>query len=220
MARLFITSRELNFISDITKEVVKDVIGQKVYYFPISELKTKSHAVYNEAVQKIFDNPIELDATVAFPEIATKIDKFGIDRTFKIEAFFQWRDLKDKGINISIGDYFSYGELFYEIDEFSFMRNIFGQVEHLDGVKLTGVKVRESQFKAHIYGPTDITYTDKDAIQKTFVQQRGYEENSLGKTNDRRDLIENGVLEKPLSQPREVSNKDNDPTGSRFYDED
>ena len=30
MARLFITPRELDFISDINKEIVKDVIGQKV----------------------------------------------------------------------------------------------------------------------------------------------------------------------------------------------
>ena len=35
MARLFITPRELNFISDITKEIIKDVVGQKVYYYPI-----------------------------------------------------------------------------------------------------------------------------------------------------------------------------------------
>ena len=41
MARFFITQREINFINDIAKEVVKDVVGQKIYYFPISETKTK-----------------------------------------------------------------------------------------------------------------------------------------------------------------------------------
>jgi hypothetical protein len=39
MGRLFISQREINFINDIAKEVVKDVIGQKIYYFPISEIK-------------------------------------------------------------------------------------------------------------------------------------------------------------------------------------
>ena len=42
MGRLFITQREINFINDIAKEVVKDVIGQKIYYFPISEIKSNN----------------------------------------------------------------------------------------------------------------------------------------------------------------------------------
>ena len=44
MARLFITPREINFINDIGKEIVKDVIGQKIYYFPISHIKTQIHS--------------------------------------------------------------------------------------------------------------------------------------------------------------------------------
>ena len=38
MSRLFITPREINFINDVAKELVKDVAGQKIYYFPISEI--------------------------------------------------------------------------------------------------------------------------------------------------------------------------------------
>ena len=64
MARLFITEREMNFINDIMKEVVKDVIGQKIYYYSISEIKSRVHDVYEEAPNKIFENPIELDALV------------------------------------------------------------------------------------------------------------------------------------------------------------
>ncbi len=37
MARLFVTPREVNFINDLTKELIKDVIGQKIYYYSISE---------------------------------------------------------------------------------------------------------------------------------------------------------------------------------------
>mgnify|MGYP003127954346 FL=1 len=43
MARLFLTPREINFMNDIAKELVKDVIGQKIYYFPISEVKSRVH---------------------------------------------------------------------------------------------------------------------------------------------------------------------------------
>lgn len=221
MARLFITPRELNFISDITKEIIKDVIGQKIYYYPISEHKTQTHGVYNEALKKVFDNPIAIDALVDNNfQSDTKIDQFGIDTQFKIEVFIQHRDLVEKGINVAIGDYFSFSDIFYEITERVFMRNIYGMPEHKDGVKLVGTRVRESQFKALVIGPTDISRPEADAVQTTFVQQRGLTENKEGETADVRDLVRNGVLDGPLTGAREVSPLGDKPgVGSAFYDE-
>jgi hypothetical protein len=222
MARLFITPRELNYISDVTKEIIKDVIGQKVFLYPISEIKTKTHGVYNEALKKVYDNPIALDALVDSNfQNDTKIDKFGVDAQFKIEVYVQHRDLVDKGIKVTIGDFFSFSDIFYEITERSYMRNIYGMPEHKDGVKLVGVKAREGLFVAPIHGPTDIEYTDPDAIQETFVQQRGEALDASGQpTGDKRDLVANGVLEKPLTGPKEVSEKgDPETVGSAFYDE-
>lgn len=222
MARLFITPRELNFISDITKELIKDVVGQKVYYYPISEIKTKTHGVYNESLKKVFDNPIALDALVDNNfQNDTKIDKFGVDAQYKIEVYVQHRDLVDKGINVAIGDFFSFSDVFYEITERVFMRNIYGMPEHKDGVKLVGVKAREGLFAAPIIGPTDIRYTDVDAVQTEFHQQRGETVDENGDpTGDKRDLVSNGVLEKPLTGPKEVSERgDSTGAGSSFYDE-
>ena len=222
MARLFITPRELNFISDITKEIIKDVVGQKIYYYPISELKTQTHGVYNEALQKVYDNPISIDALVDNNfQTDTKIDKFGIDAQFKMEVFIQHRDLVDKGINVGIGDFFSFSDVFYEITERVFMRNIYGLPEHKDGVKLVGVKAREGLFKAPTIGPTDISRPDSDAVQTEFHQQRGdaYDKNGEP-TGDKRDLVSNGVLDKPLTGPREISSSgDVEGVGSAFYDE-
>lgn len=222
MSRLFITPREINFISDITKELIKDVVGQKIYYYSISELKTKAHDVYNEALQKVYDNPIAIDALVDNNfQTETKIDKFGIDAQFKIEVFVQYRDLVDKGINVNIGDFFSFSDIFYEITERAFMRNIYGLPEHKDGVKLVGVKAREGLFKAPTLGPTDIARPDTDAVQDTFVQQRGEAFDIDGNpTGDKRTLVDNGVLDKPLTGPKEVSERgDPDKVGSSFYDE-
>ena len=222
MSRLFITPREINFISDITKELIKDVVGQKIYYYSISELKTKAHDVYNEALQKVYDNPIAIDALVDNNfQTETKIDKFGIDAQFKIEVFVQYRDLVDKGINVNIGDFFSFSDIFYEITERAFMRNIYGLPEHKDGVKLVGVKAREGLFKAPTLGPTDIARPDADAVQDTFVQQRGEAFDIDGNpTGDKRTLVDNGVLDKPLTGPKEVSERgDPDKVGSSFYDE-
>jgi len=222
MARLFITKREINFISDITKEIVKDVIGQKIYYYPVSETKTKSHEVYDEALQKIFDNPVVVDVLVNSEfQTETKINKFGVDTQFTLEVYIQHRDMVEKGINPSIGDYFSFGAIFYEITEYKYMRTIYGQAENIDGVSLIGTRVRESQFKALTNGPTDIKYTDSDAIQETFVQQRGAATDSNGdQTGDVRDLVKNGVLDEPLTGPKQVSPAgDSTGAGSAFYDE-
>lgn len=222
MARLFITPRELNYISDITKEIIKDVIGQRIFLYPISELKTQTHGIYNEALKKVYDNPIALDCLVDNNfQTDTKIDKFGIDAQYKLEVFIQHRDLVDKGINVSIGDFFSFSDVFYEITERVFMRNIYGMPEHKDGVKLIGTKARAGLFDSHVIGPTDISKTDSDAVQTTFVQQRGSTLDENGNpTGDKRDLVENGVLEQPLSGPREVSPKgDETGAGSSFYDE-
>jgi len=222
MSRLFITPRELNFISDITKEIIKDVVGQKIYYYPITELKTKTHGVYNEALQKVYDNPIALDALVDNNfQSDTKIDKFGIDAHFKVEVYLQHRDLIDKGINVTIGDFFSFSDVFYEITERVFMRNIYGLPEHKDGVKLIGTKAREGLFKAPTLGPTDISRPEADAVQNEFHQQRGKALDANGEvTGDKRDLVESGVLDKPLTGPKEVSpNGDPQRVGSAFYDE-
>lgn len=222
MSRLFATQRELNFISDITKELIKDVVGNFIYLYPISELKTQTHGVYNEALQKIYDNPIKVDALVDSNfQTDTKIDKFGIDAQYKIEVFIQHRDLVDRGINISIGDFFSFSDVFYEITERVFMRNILGLPEHKDGVRLIGIKSREGLFKAPTIGPTDISRPDGDAVQNDFFQTRGEAVDSNGEpTGDKRDLVERGVLDKPLTGPKEISNKsDVNGAGNTFYDE-
>lgn len=221
MARLFLGVRELNFISDITKEIVKDVIGQKIIFYPVSELKTKTHEVYNESLKKIFDNPVILDALVNNEfQTDTKVDKFGIDAQYKIEAYIQHRDLVEKGISVNIGDFFSFSDIFYEITERSFMRNIYGMAEHKDGVRIQGIKARQGLFDAPIVGPTDISYTDKDAVQETFVQQRGIDDDKFNPNGDVRDLRRSGVLDQPLSGQREVSDKgDQSGAGSSFYDE-
>jgi hypothetical protein len=224
MSRLFVTPRELNFISDITKEVIKDIAGQTFKYYPISETKTNAHAVYGESMEKVFDAPIDVDALIDSKfHVSTKINQFGIDQVYKIEAFVQWRDLVEKGINVQVGDFFSFSDIFYEITEINIMRNIYGLPEHRDGVKIVGTKVRDGQFRVIPQGPTDVSYSDDSAIQKTFEQQRGRVENSQGITGDVRDLVREGALEESITGPKQVSEKgaasDDSHHGSAFYDE-
>ena len=54
MARLFVTPREIDLISDLTKEIHKDVIGQVIYYYSVREDVSEVHDIYEEAVEKDF----------------------------------------------------------------------------------------------------------------------------------------------------------------------
>jgi len=225
VARLFVTQRELNLISDLTKEIIKDIIGQRVFLYPVSELKTVTHDVYDEALKKIYDNPIAIDAIVdAEYQGDTEISQFGVDQKYNIELFVQYRDLVEKGINITIGDYFSFNDVLYEIVDQKITKTIFGQAEHKLSMKINGVKAREGAIDSLKIGPTDISYTDDDALQNKFVQQRGFSTNDEGETGDKRALVEAGVLSKPLTGPAEVSQKgavaDNSHHANAFYGED
>ena len=221
MARLFITEREINFINDIGKEIMKDVVGQKIYYFPINEVKSRVHDVYEEAIEKVFDNPIEIDCLVEYTPQEIRANIFGSEESYSIEVFLQERDLNDKGINVTEGDFFSYGEVFFEVIQAPDSAVIYGQIEHKGFVTIKGKQSRKGQFVSHTFGPTDEAYSDPDAVQDTFVQQRGQKMNRLGETGDTRELQKRGILEKPISGPAEVSPQgDSSGAGSSFYGDD
>jgi hypothetical protein len=220
MSRLFITEREINYINDLAKELVKDVVGQKIYYFSISNIKSQVHDVYEESPDKIFEKPIEIDALVKYSPQDVRTNRFGSEEYYSIECYLQSRDLLDKGITVHEGDFFSYGETFFEVIKSPATDVIFGQIEHKAYITITGKQSRKGQFLSKIFGPTSEVYSDAGAVQNTFVQQRGFEKNRLGATGDVRDLQKNGVLDAPLTGPAEVSPAgDPDSVGSSFYDE-
>ncbi len=220
MGRLFLSEREINYINDLGKELIKDVIGQKIYYFSISNIKSNVHDVYEESPDKIFENPIEIDALVKYSPQDVRTNRFGSEEYYSIECYLQYRDLLDKGIDVNEGDFFSYGETFFEVIKAPRSDIIYGQIEHKNYLTLTGKQSRKGQFLSKIFGPTSEDYIDSDAVQTTYVQQRGFEKNRLGITGDVRDLQKNGVLDAPLTGPAEVSPLgDNTGAGSSFYDE-
>ena len=188
MPRLFVTQREIDFFNDIGKEIVKDIVGQQVIYWPVSTLKTKIHPVYNEAVKKIFENPIRVDALVGQPTWETRMTQFGPEQVNRLEVFIQARDLTQKNIEESEGDFFTYGEQAYEIVSSVNMNNFFGQVEHEIGFKVTGILAKAGEFDPQrFYRPVDETAVPNPT---PFEQQRGLPEITEGPTGDVRDVRE------------------------------
>jgi len=217
MSRLFITSREIQFINDITKEVVKDVIGQQIIYYPISTMKTQVHPVYEEAIEKIFENPIRLDVLAGQPNWETKWNQFGNEQVNKFELFVQARDLLDKGYNLNEGDFFLYGDQLYELVTFVPINNIYGQVEYTTGYKLEGKVARKGQFDVNIFKQMlkdqGVKYMDSN-VTKVWQQQRGLNENIEGETLDRRqmrDRLAEDMAPIALAEGARIINVDSDP---------
>lgn len=190
MARLFIGPREQQFVSDITKEYTKDIVGQYIVYFPVSVLHTQVHPVYDEAVEKIFENPIKIDVLAGQPERSNRWDQFGTEGDTTLELYIQPRDLIDKGLFVTGGDYFIYGEEVYEVIGVVEIENIFGQVEYDRGVKVVGNLSRMGQFDISDFKEllAQSKNFNESAVQKKFIQQRGLEENEEGFTNDTRQI--------------------------------
>ncbi len=212
MARLFITPREIDFISDLTKEITKDVAGQKIYYYPIREDLTDVHDVYEEAPEKVFDPPIEIEGLIEWTPYEVRTNRFGGEEFGTMVVYLHARDLLDRDIVVREGDYFSYGAVFFEITSFIEDKQVYGQIEHKIGFKITGKQARKGQINIRPEGPLDEKYTDEDAVQETFVQQRGQAVNELGETGDKRALQDQGKLDTPA--PRKVSK---DGINSSFY---
>jgi len=207
MARLFLTPRGIDFFNDTVKELIKDVAGQKIYYYPISVTKTKVHEIYEESPEKIFDDPLEIECFVKWESPETSTNRFGIEYKSKITCYVQSRDMIDKEIKLEEGDFFSFGPKFFEVTSVVPETVVHGQVEYKMGLMIKGVQARKSQFESKIFGPTDEKYSDDDAVQKDFVQQRGFADNRLGPTGDSRDLEKQGVIDKTIKKPDEVSTR-------------
>ena len=210
MARLFITPREIDLISDLTKEIHKDIIGQVIYYYSVRDDITKVHDVYEEAIDKIFDPPIEIDARLEWSAKEINTDRFGHHSTYNISAYLHYRDVIDRGLEIREGDYFSFGDNFFEIVSSKYDSLVFGQVEHVTGYVLMGKTARKGQIDVRPIGPTEEAYTDTDAVQESFTQQRGNSQKG-----DNRELVKDEVIPSPETGAKSINKKDS--SRSSFY---
>ncbi len=215
MARLFVGQREVDFFADITKEVIKDVAGQKVFYYTIREDLSNVHEIYEESPQKVFNPPIEIEAMVEWQPSEIRTTNFGTETIKTITLYLHYRDLLDRGIVFIEGDYFSYGSFFFEATSIIYDKLIYGQIERVVSMKVNGKQTRMHQIAKRPNGPIDEIYTDEDAVQTTFEQQRGIPE------HDVRRLQDDNIIEKPITGARKVSPdgtvKSINGIGSSFY---
>ena len=215
MARLFIGQREVDFVSDITKEIVKDIAGQKIYYYTVRTDLSNVHDIYEESFEKIFNPPIEIECAVEWQPQELRTTNFGTDKILTLNVYLHYRDLLDKNIDFKQGDYFSYGQYFFEATSLVYDKIAFGQIERIVSIKVIGKQTRIEHISKPANGPTSESYTESIAIQTSFEQQRGLPDHDI------RQLKKDKVLEEPITGAKKVAPdgtvKSINGVGSSFY---
>ena len=70
---LFTGKKEKDFVKQINDEVIERIIGQGIFYYPISVEHTEFHEIYGEAITKTFLPPIRVHALVEWTEYITEV---------------------------------------------------------------------------------------------------------------------------------------------------
>ena len=112
-------------------------------------------------------------------------------------------------IDFKEGDYFSYGAFFFEATSIIYDKLVYGHIERVVSLKVLGKQSRIEHIDKIAHGPTSESYTESDAVKTTFEQQRGMPE------HDVRQLVEDKVLEKPITGAKKVA-----PDGTVMVDPD
>ena len=146
---LFTGKKEKDFVKQINDEVIERVIGQGIFYYPISIEHTEFHEIYGEAITKTFLPPIRVHALVEWTEYVTETGKFGVDRRRAISIHFHKRRLtEDQNLYVREGDFVKYGDLFYEIVSLNEPQELFGQHDTKVEIVAKCIRAREGKFNA------------------------------------------------------------------------
>ena len=147
---LFLGQKERNLVKQVNDELIENIIGQQILYYPIDMEATNFHELYGEAINKTFLPPVRVYALVTFDQEATEyLDGVGVDHAFAITVNFHRRRLtEDQNLFVREGDFVLYGEIYYEIVSLNEPKQLFGQIQHRMEFSAKCIKAREGLFDA------------------------------------------------------------------------
>lgn len=149
MSKKFISQKELDFISKINKELIQDVIGQEVIYYMISEEHTVSHSLYNESVNKVWFNPVRINALVEFDNSGVLSTNFSLDSKYELTVRFHTEELEDRNIKPKEGDFIEFSQIVFEITAVTKPQMVFGLQSEKILTNCVCVPSREGQMQVN-----------------------------------------------------------------------
>jgi len=145
--RLFVGDKEIAFFNTLNKELLQQVVGQKVIYYAISAENTNSHWLYEEAMKKAVYTPVEVNALILYKAPEQSSNNFTIDTTYTMEAYFHINELNERQLNPKVGDYLKWNNMLFEIEKATYPQLTFGQLDHEVMVKTECRIARKSQLE-------------------------------------------------------------------------
>lgn len=148
MSRKFVTHAELDFIDSIDRELVQSVTGEEVTYYAISLEKSSVHSLYEEAIEKVWEPPVKINARILWDNTQSTTTKFGVDSKYPTEVYFHKNELDERNVSPKEGDFLEIGGVYSEITSATTPQIVFGQLNERLQVKCVCVPAREGQFTA------------------------------------------------------------------------
>jgi len=112
---LFGSNRDFSLLTQISRELLQDIIEQEVGYYKFSLENTQAN-IYGESVDKVFRNPVKLNCFITRGDQVITPDDLGPDLTREVSFAFIREDLVDVDTVPEVGDVILWHEDYYEVD--------------------------------------------------------------------------------------------------------
>ena len=144
---LFVGKKERDLVRQVNTELIENVVGQVIAYYPIDMNITNFHPLYGESMKKNFLPPIRIYARVETMETEFVTGKYGVDKMPKIGVYFHRKRLtEDQNLFVRIGDFVFYDKDYYEIVKTRGKKRLFGQAGEQYQIIAECIKAREDLF--------------------------------------------------------------------------
>ena len=112
---LFLSDRDMTFITGINKELVNDVIETPVIIYSIDTSVTSTN-LYNESVDKTYKTGVQINALITHDDQTSQEDQFGPNVFQNIICAFHRETLKELDFYPERGDIVQWNDAYYEFN--------------------------------------------------------------------------------------------------------
>jgi len=111
----FGSSRDIDLMINIGRELLHDIIEQEILYHKIS-LEDTDVNLYGESLSKSYWTAVKLNCLITRGDQVINIEEFGPDLGREASFAFIRKDLEDKSVVPEVGDIVEWHNDFYEVD--------------------------------------------------------------------------------------------------------